>query len=90
MDNKEDAPHYSKTEHEEETRSPAEQASSSEDVHNAAEEKGIDVAKLEESLAEELSPEHREYLLARHGTLDLNPMPSMDPADPLNWPAWKV
>lgn len=37
-----------------------------------------------------LSPEHREYLLARHGTLDLDPIPSMDPADPLNWPSWKV
>ncbi|KAK5562205.1 hypothetical protein LTR43_012199, partial [Exophiala xenobiotica] len=24
-----------------------------------------------------LSPEHREYLLARHGTLDLDPMPDM-------------
>lgn len=37
-----------------------------------------------------LSPEHREYILQRHGTLDLDPVPSMDPADPLNWPAWKV
>lgn len=37
-----------------------------------------------------LSAEHREYLMARHGTVDLNPLPTMDPADPLNWPAWKV
>ncbi|KAI5306232.1 hypothetical protein KEM56_001744 [Ascosphaera pollenicola] len=36
-----------------------------------------------------LSPEHREYILSRHGTLDLDPLPSMDPADPLNWPTWK-
>ncbi len=37
-----------------------------------------------------LSAEHREYLLARHGTLDLHPLPSTDPSDPLNWPWWKV
>ena len=32
---------------------------------------------------------HRDYLIHRHGTSDLDPMPSSDPADPLNWPAWK-
>jgi hypothetical protein len=37
-----------------------------------------------------LSPEHREYLLKRHGTLDLSPLPSMDDADPYNWAPWKV
>lgn len=45
---------------------------------------------LEDGNPEELSPPHRDYLLARHGTVDLVPLPSMDPADPLNWPAWKV
>ncbi|RFU33790.1 hypothetical protein B7463_g2535, partial [Scytalidium lignicola] len=44
---------------------------------------------LENGKAGDLSPEHRDYLLARHGTLDLEPLPSMDPADPLNWPSWK-
>lgn len=34
--------------------------------------------------------EHREYLLQRHGTIDLDPIPSMDPADPYNWPLWKA
>jgi hypothetical protein len=38
----------------------------------------------------QISVEHRAYLLQRHGTLDLNPLPSSDPADPLNWPTWKV
>lgn len=38
----------------------------------------------------ELSPQHREYLLQRHGTLDLDPMPSADDADPYNWPLWEV
>jgi hypothetical protein len=37
-----------------------------------------------------LSPDHRDYLLQRHGTLDLTPLPSADPADPLNWPQSKV
>ncbi|KAJ7615307.1 major facilitator superfamily domain-containing protein [Roridomyces roridus] len=39
----------------------------------------------EEDEIEVLSPEHQHYLLQRHGTLDLDPMPSMDPADPYNW-----
>lgn len=37
-----------------------------------------------------LSEEHRQYLLARHGTLELDPVPSMHDADPYNWPSWKV
>ncbi|KAF5016584.1 hypothetical protein F66182_11692, partial [Fusarium sp. NRRL 66182] len=37
----------------------------------------------------ELSPQHREYLLQRHGTLNLDPIPSADDADPYNWPVWK-
>ena len=37
-----------------------------------------------------LTPEHREYLIERHGTFSLDPLPSSDPADPYNWPAWKV
>jgi hypothetical protein len=40
--------------------------------------------------ASHLSEEHRQYLLQRHGTLDLDPMPSMGDADPYNWPTWKV
>jgi hypothetical protein len=37
-----------------------------------------------------LSDEHRQYLLARHGTLDLDPLPDMNDADPYNWPRWRV
>lgn len=37
-----------------------------------------------------LSEEHRQYLLARHGTLDLDPVPDMNDADPYNWPTWRV
>ena len=49
-----------------------------------------DSSHVENGKAGDLSPEHREYLIARHGNIDLNPVPTMDPADPLNWPAWKV
>jgi hypothetical protein len=37
-----------------------------------------------------ISVEHRNFLLQHHGTTQLDPIPSMDPADPLNWPSWKV
>ncbi|PYH99953.1 MFS transporter [Aspergillus ellipticus CBS 707.79] len=37
-----------------------------------------------------LSKAHRDYLMERHGTLELDPIPSMDPADPYNWPSWKT
>jgi hypothetical protein len=37
-----------------------------------------------------LSEPHKSYLIERHGTLDLDPIPSMDPADPYNWASWKV
>lgn len=37
-----------------------------------------------------LSPEHREYLMRRHGTLELDPMPGHGNADPYNWTSRKV
>lgn len=43
-----------------------------------------------EDLVAHLSEEHRQYLLARHGTLDLDPIPDMNDADPYNWPTWRV
>jgi hypothetical protein len=42
------------------------------------------------SESDHIYPEHRDYLMRRHGTLDLNPLPSVDPADPLNWTQTKV
>jgi len=36
-----------------------------------------------------ISEDHKNYLLRRHGTLKLNPLPSSSPEDPLNWPARK-
>lgn len=44
----------------------------------------------EEALTARLPKAHRDYLLQRHGTLDLDPIPGMGPADPYNWPEWKV
>lgn len=45
---------------------------------------------LDPTEASHLSEEHRQYLLQRHGTLELDPMPTMGDADPYNWPTWKV
>ncbi|OCK78496.1 MFS general substrate transporter [Lepidopterella palustris CBS 459.81] len=44
---------------------------------------------IEDGAAAHLSQDHRAYLLERHGTLALDPIPSADPADPYNWPSWK-
>ncbi|KAK4862368.1 hypothetical protein LT330_010758 [Penicillium expansum] len=44
---------------------------------------------VEDNSRPEISREHREYLLQHHGTLKLNPLPSDDRADPLNWPSRK-
>ncbi|ODQ66882.1 MFS general substrate transporter [Nadsonia fulvescens var. elongata DSM 6958] len=37
-------------------------------------------------LSIELENSHKEYLIHRHGTIELDPLPSQDPEDPLNWP----
>jgi hypothetical protein len=37
-----------------------------------------------------LTPAHRDYLLERYGTLELDPLPDYGDADPYNWPSWKV
>lgn len=41
------------------------------------------------ALGLDLSPEHQAFLIDRHGTVNLDPIPSIDPADPYNWPSWK-
>lgn len=37
-----------------------------------------------------LSQQDREYLLRRHGTPDLDPVPGLGDTDLYNWPTWKV
>ncbi|RDW90602.1 putative MFS transporter [Aspergillus mulundensis] len=65
---------------------PGEEKDGSEFVEEAGEKDG---ASASESAASHLSEAHREYLLQRHGTLDLDPLPSASHADPYNWPRWK-
>ena len=57
--------------------------------HVESAEKG-DAGTYAESEAARLPKAHQDYLLERHGTLDLDPIPDMSPADPYNWPEWKV
>ncbi|KAK6205238.1 major facilitator superfamily domain-containing protein [Scheffersomyces amazonensis] len=47
------------------------------------------VEDLDPVALQELDPEHHEYLMKRHGSIQLDPLPSSDPLDPLNWPDWK-
>lgn len=44
---------------------------------------------VQEGSVRQLSVAHRDYLLQRHGTIDLEPCPTADPADPLNWAEWR-
>lgn len=51
-------------------------------------EEGQEPKTVEDEYADEtssLSEEHKQYLLQKHGTLDLSPIPDMSDADPLNW-----
>lgn len=48
-------------------------------------EYGLDPSWDEAYAATGLSPIARTYLIDRHGTLDLDPMPSASDADPYNW-----
>lgn len=49
----------------------------------------IQFSHVEEASPSMLSQAHQQFLLERHGTLNLEPIPSMSPNDPLNWPRWK-
>lgn len=56
----------------------------------SSEKVGLEQTSVDMASEQELTPAHSDYLLKRHGTLVLDPIPSDDPADPLNWPNWKV
>jgi hypothetical protein len=60
------------------------------DLSPTAVESGKQEAFYVEDRVAHLTEEHRQYLLARHGTLDLDPIPDMNDADPYNWPTWRV
>ncbi|KXT02868.1 hypothetical protein AC578_1811 [Pseudocercospora eumusae] len=59
------------------------------DANSSDVEIGHRATNISIGAAETLPQEHRDYLIQRHGTLDLDPIPSNDPADPYNWPSWK-
>lgn len=66
------------------------------DHHSPAPSNGHDTATEEKESNQAahvetgLTREHIEYLIQRHGTIELEPMPAHDAADPYNWPQWKV
>lgn len=45
---------------------------------------------IEPAAKSSLSADHQEYLLRRHHTLTLDPLPGPGDADPFNWPTWQV
>ena len=55
-----------------------------------AAQNGTDRTGGGEELKQVITQQHHDYLMQRHGTTDLQPLPSMDPADPYNWSTWKV
>ncbi|KAL6234138.1 hypothetical protein BDW75DRAFT_241338 [Aspergillus navahoensis] len=65
---------------------PTNEKGSSEFIEEADEKRSPPASEI---AASHLSEAHREYLLLRHGTLDLDPLPSASHADPYNWPFWK-
>ncbi|BGP17282.1 hypothetical protein JCM10213_008164 [Rhodosporidiobolus nylandii] len=55
-------------------------------------EKAVDhplEAKPETTLQEDVAAYGLEKVMERHGRIDLVPLPSDDPQDPLNWASWK-
>jgi len=65
-------------------------SSTAEKKHNDVENASLPPAFVEQHDGMPvLTEEHRDYLIKRHGTVDLDPLPSADPADPYNWPQWK-
>ncbi|KAF7197026.1 Efflux pump vrtL [Pseudocercospora fuligena] len=59
------------------------------DANSSDVEIGHRATNISIGAAATLPQEHLDYLIKRHGTLDLDPIPSSDPADPYNWPSWK-
>ncbi|GAD96717.1 predicted protein [Paecilomyces variotii No. 5] len=47
------------------------------------------ISHIEDNNSGAQSREHEQFILRRHGTLNLDPVPSASPDDPLNWPTWK-
>jgi hypothetical protein len=50
----------------------------------------LDTIPTQATAMSRLTAAHREYLLQRHGTFELDPIPGMGGADPYNWQSWMV
>lgn len=72
------------------TQSPSVGDDEKKDDSEFLEEADKNRTSISELAASHLSQAHREFLLQRHGTLELDPLPSASHADPYNWPSWKV
>ena len=71
-------------------RSYANSDDNSKDGNEALDQQPTHGTYIEKDQVVNLSQEHREYLVKRHGTADLDPIPAFGDADPYNWPQWKV
>ncbi|KAL7006100.1 hypothetical protein EMMF5_004438 [Cystobasidiomycetes sp. EMM_F5] len=74
---------------------PVEKTKSGNKRNSVASEKPINdkrtgaALKSESTLREDVRSAGLEKVYERHGRIDLNPMPSDDPQDPLNWRPWR-
>lgn len=60
------------------------------DVHDLEAFNASHGKDIEENDSGALTEDHRQYLIQRYGTVELDPIPDMTDADPYNWPTWKV
>jgi hypothetical protein len=63
--------------------------SSSANLPSEPKEGGASAEIEDPSQISTISDDRKRYIMKRHGTLELDPLPSSSPRDPLNWPAWK-
>lgn len=65
-------------------------SSISKDMMGQHMENGLSLHDDGSQLAANISPEHYNYLVEKHGTADLDPVPCFDDEDPFNWPKHRV
>ncbi|KAL6889948.1 putative MFS transporter [Trichoderma evansii] len=54
-----------------------------------AKSEAVEESRVEHYIADADRDANSQFILQRHGTLSLDPLPSSSPQDPLNWPTWK-
>lgn len=66
------------------------------DIKMQAEDRHIEMLEPEPEKVQRVEPAanlsdaHRDYLVSKHGTAELDPLPDMTDLDPLNWPTKTV